>query len=102
MTTFRDLITEREQASDGPTKKDVLTSEEFNVALVSLEADQEIAPHPEPYAVFFYVLEGTGVFTTGDGTVELEHGDALHLEPGEERGILCLDPLTILGIQEAH
>lgn len=102
MDRFRNLPEERIVNPDEPTKADIIDSPEFHVGIVSLAEGQEIPPHPEPYAVFFYVLKGTGVFTGGDGSVELSEGDALHLEHGEVRGIRCTDPLTILGVQEAH
>lgn len=102
MTAFENLVARRESPAGGPTKNDVLATDEFTIGLVSLDETQEIEPHPEPYAVFFFVLEGAGEFTTGEGTVELTDGDALYLEPGERRGIRCTEPLTILGVQQAH
>lgn len=99
---YKDLVQLRDSPSDGPTKRDVLTTDEFTIGLVTLDSEQLIEPHPEPYAVFFYVLEGTGEFTTGEETVDLTDGDALYLESGERRGIRCDDPLTILGVQEPH
>lgn len=99
---YKDLAENRDSPSDGPTKKDVLTTDEFTIGLVTLDAGQVIDPHPEPYAMFFYVLDGAGEFTTSEGTVELTDDDAVYLEPGERRGIQCDEPLTILGVQEAH
>ena len=96
---FQDVAGHRLPPTDGPTKNELLVDGEFNVGVISLDGGQEIEPHPEAYAVFFYVLEGTGVFSTGDGTLELTAGDGLYLDPGERRGIRCLDPLTILGIR---
>lgn len=97
---YKNLAADRDSPTDGPTKKDILTADEFTIGLVSLADGQEIEPHPEPYAVFFYLLEGAGEFTTSEGTVKLTDGDALYLESGERRGIRCTDPLTILGVQE--
>ena len=99
---YKNLVADRAPPTDGPTKKDILAADEFTVGLVSLDKGQEIEPHPEPYAVFFFVLEGAGEFTTSQGTVELTVGDALYLDSGERRGIRCEEPLTILGLQEAH
>jgi quercetin dioxygenase-like cupin family protein len=99
---FKNLVADRDSPTDGPTKKDVLTAEAFTIGLVSLDTGQEIEPHPEPYEVFFFVLEGAGRFTTSDGTVALTGDDALYLESGERRGIQCKESLTILGVQETH
>lgn len=102
MTVYDDLLADRESPTDGPTKNDVVAGDAFTVGLVSLDEGQEIEPHPEPYAVFLLVLEGTGAFTTGEGTVELTAGDVLYHESGERRGIRCTDSLAILGVQDVH
>lgn len=102
MKAFSNLVHERQSNPDEPTKNDIVDSPEFHVGIVTLAEGQEIPPHPEPYAVFFYVLQGAGEFTGRDGSVDLDQGDALHLEHGEPRGIRCTKALTILGIQEAH
>ena len=101
MKPFPNLEAERIPEPDEPKKNDIVDSTGFDVGIVGLERNQEIAPHPEPYAVFFYILEGAGEFTGGDGTVDLEAGDGLYLEPGERRGIRCTEPLSILGIRGA-
>ncbi|MFW5905810.1 MAG: cupin domain-containing protein [archaeon] len=102
MNPFHDLIETYKSNSAEPTKNDVIDSPAFHVGIVTLAAGQEILPHPEPYTVFFYVLEGAGTFTGGDETIELAEGDGLYLDHGERRGIRCSEPLTILGIQGAH
>ncbi len=89
-------------SSEGPVKTDVLTSEKFNVAIVRLEAGQEIPPHPEPYAVFFLVLEGEGVFTSRGGSFVLRKDSGIFIEGGEVRGIRCVEPMTILAVQDGH
>lgn len=89
-------------SSEGPVKTDVLTSEKFNVAVVRLEASQEIPPHPEPYAVFFLVLEGEGVFTSRGGSFVLGEGGGIFIQKGEVRGIRCVERMTILGVQDGH
>ena len=89
-------------SSEKPVKKDVLKSENFNIVRVYLKKDQEIKPHPEPYAVFFLVLEGKGLFTSKEGKFELKKNDGLFIEVNEIRGIKCLENLVILGIQDGH
>ena len=87
---------------DGPVKKDILKSEKFNVVIVCLEKGQRIKPHPEPYAVFFLVLEGSGIFTSKKGTVEMKKNDSLFIKADEIRGIKCLERMIILGVQDGH
>lgn len=101
MTRFNDLASDRPSPADGPTKTDLVSTDGCTVALVGLDAGQAIEPHPEPYAVFFSVLDGAGAFTTDDGTSELTAGDALYLAPGERRGLRCSEALTILAFRES-
>ena len=57
-----EILSFQKFSKEGPAKADILKSEKFNIVLVCLEANQEITPHPEPYAVFFLVLKGRGLF----------------------------------------
>lgn len=86
----------------GVVKKDLLKTVSFNVALICLEAGQEIPPHPEPYAVCFYVIAGKGVFTVGSEQFELASGKMIFAKANETRGIQSKERLTLLGIQDGH
>ena len=88
--------------SIGETKKDLLKTTSFNVVLICLEAGQEIPPHPEQYAVCFYVIAGRGAFTVGDKQFELAIGEMIFAQANEVRGIQSKEKLTLLGIQDAH
>ena len=82
-------------------KKDVFKGKYFNVVVVCLDSGHEIPPHHEPYDVFFYVVSGKGIFTTGEKQWQAEPGSMI-FAPAGIRGIECIEPLTILGIQEPH
>ena len=97
-----DVLSLRNFSEEGPVKTDILKSAKFNIVLVCLETNQEIPPHPEPYGVFFLVLEGEGVFTNSDGSFELRRGSAIFMKKDEIRGIKCLDRMVILGVQDGH
>lgn len=97
-----DLLSLGNFSADGPLKTDILKSEKFNLVLVCLETSHEIPPHPEPYAVFFLVLEGEGVFTSREGSFDLGRGSAIFIEKDEIRGIRCLDRMIVLGVQDGH
>jgi len=86
----------------GLLKKDLLKTRKFNVALICLEAGQEIPPHPEPYSVCFYIINGKGTFTEGIEKFELASGEMIYSQANEERGIQSKERLTLLGIQDAH
>ena len=83
-------------------KKDICKAKWFNIVLVCLESGQEIPSRPEPYDVYFYVIDGSGTFTVGNEQVDLRQGGAIFAPANLERGIRSLERLTILGIQEPH
>jgi len=98
----KNLLSKKEFSSEKPLKKDILKSEKFNIVLVCLKKGQEIKPHPESYSVFFFVLEGRGIFTSEKGRDEMKKDDCLFIKANEIRGIKCLEKLTILGVQDGH
>ena len=83
-------------------KTDLLKTRSFNVVLICLETGQEIPSRPEPYGVCFYVIDGKGVFTVGNEQVELTRGGMIFAPADEARGILSVERLTLLGIQDPH
>jgi len=99
---INDLTSLKEFSSEKPLKKDILKSDKFNVVLVFLDKTQEIKPHPEPYAVFFLVLDGSGLFTTENGSFKLSKGGCIFIPANKVRGIKANERLTILGVQDGH
>lgn len=99
---FRDMLSNREFSPERPIKKDIMASKNFNIVVVCLEEGQEIKPHPEPYAVFFLVLEGNGIFTNSKGSFELCKNSCIHILANEARGIRCLEKMVVLGVQDGH
>ena len=99
---IKNLLAKKEISLDKPVKKDIIKSEMFNIGLVSLKKGQEITPHPEPYAVFFLVLEGSGIFTSEKGKFKMKKNDGLYLKVNEIRGIKCFADLLISGVQDGH
>lgn len=85
----------------GRAKTDLFKGEHFNIVAISLDSGTEIPPHEEPYDVFFYVVSGKGVFTVGDEQWEAETGSWV-FSPRGNRGIQCIERMTILGVQEPH
>ena len=99
---IENLLKKAEFSPENPIKKDIIKSKNFNTVLVYLEKNQEIKPHPEPYAVFFLVLKGTGLFTDKKGTSKLKKNDGLFIEANEIRGIKCLKNMVVLGVVDGH
>ncbi len=83
-------------------KKDLLTTNNFTVALICLETGQEIPPHPEPYGACFYVISGKGIFTVGKEQFELSNGQIICVEADEVRAIRSLERLVLIGIHDSH
>jgi len=85
-----------------PVKKDILKTEWFNVVLICLKAEQEIPPHPEPYAVLFVVLGGEGTITVGTERYEVKPNHVIFAPQGGVRGIAPRTRMSLVGIQQPH
>ena len=83
-------------------KKDLLSTSNFGVGLICLEAGQEIPLHPEPYGACFYVISGKGMFTVGKEQFELSNGEMIFAAAEEVRGILSREKLVLIGIHDPH
>ena len=83
-------------------KKDLLSTNNYTVALICLEAGQEIPAHPEPYGACFYVITGKGKFTIGEETFELSKGQLIYAAADEVRAIQSLEKLVLIGIHDPH
>ncbi|MHA1235843.1 MAG: cupin domain-containing protein [Promethearchaeota archaeon] len=100
---MKDFLSDLKFVSGKPALKRIVKSKKkFNIVRVCLEKGVEIEPHPEPYAVFFLVLEGSGIFTNKAGEFELKKNDFIFIEADEIRGINCLENLIVLGVQDGH
>ncbi len=98
-----DFLKNLEFLSGKPALKRIVKSKKkFNIVRVCLEKGLEIEPHPEPYAVFFLVLEGSGIFTNKAGEFELKKNDFIFIKADEIRGIKCIENLVVLGVQDGH
>lgn len=99
---LENILSQQKFLPDEPVKKDIWLSPNFTTALICLESGLEIEPHPEPYSVFFLILEGRGIITNGEGSIELGPMGSMTIEAGEIRGIKSLERLTLLGIHDPH
>ena len=99
---FGDILSGREFSEENPVKRDIIRSKNFNIVTVCMEKHQEIKPHPEPYAVFFLIIEGRGTFTNSKGSFELGRNSSIFIKANEVRGIKCIEKMTVLGVQDGH
>jgi quercetin dioxygenase-like cupin family protein len=54
---------------------------EMRVALMCLEAGQELKPHKAPLRLMMYCVEGRGVFTIGEEEIEADEKTAIVVDP---------------------
>lgn len=94
------FLTETEFSTGNHEMNNVISSPNFNVVRVCLPKGLDVAPHTEPNATFFLVIEGSGIFTKGDENVELHKNDSIFIKAGEIRGIKCLENLVLLGVRD--
>jgi len=85
----------------GIARRDILKGQHFNARVICLDSGAEIPPRDESYEVLFYVVSGKGVISAGAKHWDVGPGSMVFAPVGS-RGIKCLEPLTILGIQEPH
>lgn len=59
---------------------------EMRVALMCLEAGQELKPHKAPLRLMMYCVEGKGEFIVGDDVVEADEKTAILCDPMVSHG----------------
>jgi quercetin dioxygenase-like cupin family protein len=99
---WENIVSDINLSGEKIVKKDIIKTKYFNIVMVYLGKNQEIPPHPEPYAVFFFVLQGRGKFTKKDELYMLHKDSCIFFESNEIRGIKSHEDLILLGIQEPH
>jgi len=67
---------------------------------ISLKKGLVVEKHAGTHPVFFLILKGRGIFTTGKGDFELIGSDYVSLEQDEPRDIKSLEDLVILGVRD--
>lgn len=74
--------------------------EGYSVMRISLGKGAKIPPHVADHSVFFLVLEGKAIITSGDRKTELGQNQYIALETNTERGIEALEDSVVLGIRD--
>ncbi|MFO0753909.1 MAG: cupin domain-containing protein [Thermodesulfovibrionales bacterium] len=72
LITFHSNRISREMLSDKP---------EMRIALMCLEAGQELTPHKAPLRLMMYCVEGKGTFTVGEETIVADEKTAILCDP---------------------
>jgi quercetin dioxygenase-like cupin family protein len=66
---------------DRISREMIAETPEMRVALMCLEAGQELPPHKAPLRLMMYCVQGKGVFTVGDEEVEADEKTAILCDP---------------------
>jgi len=62
--------------------RDMLSDKpEMRIALMCLEAGQELKPHKAPMRLMMYCVEGKGTFTVGEESVEADEKTCVLCDP---------------------
>ena len=99
---WENIVSDTNLSGEKIVKKDIIKTGIFNIVIVYLGKNQEITPHPEPYAVYFLVLQGSGIFTTKQGKFSLQKDSSIYYAKNELRGIKSNEKLILLGVQDPH
>jgi quercetin dioxygenase-like cupin family protein len=87
-------------SENSPVKTMLLQQEHFELVRIALGKGVNIPPHQGGHAVFFLVLQGRGIFTCGQETVELAQNQYLYIRADETRGIQALEDLVIVAVKD--
>ena len=96
----RNVLDDITYPPDGPGKDLIVGSENFKIMRISLKSGISIPSHEGTHPVFFLVIKGRGIFTTGEGEVELAQNESIYLESTEPRGIKSLEDLIVLAVKD--
>jgi quercetin dioxygenase-like cupin family protein len=66
---------------DRISREMIAETPEMRVALMCLEAGQELPPHKAPLRLMMYCVQGKGVCTVGDEEVEADEKTAILCDP---------------------
>jgi len=99
MKKFENLIDSKGSLEGKINKIDIFKERNIKIVIIKMAKDQKIDPHPENYAVFFFIIQGSAIFTTGNGTYKIIKNEAIYYDPNEIRGIKPLEDSIFLGIQ---
>lgn len=80
------------------SKETIYDSEKARVVLFSLEDGQGVGPHTIPTEVALLVVDGNGVFITGDGEKKVSKGDLLVCKGNEPHGIRAEGRMIVLAV----
>jgi quercetin dioxygenase-like cupin family protein len=91
LITFHPDKISREMLADTP---------EMRVALMCLEAGQELKPHKAPLRLMMYCVEGKGVFAVGEEEIEADEKTAILVDPEVPHGFkACLgERLVVMAV----
>jgi len=98
--TSKNIFENQKFLLDSPAKDLIYKSSNFKIMRISLKKGLVVEKHAGTHPVFFLVLKGRGIFTTGKGDFELAENDYVSLEKDEPRGIKSLEDLVILGVRD--
>ena len=93
-----DLNRLKKFSKDHPVKQILHESQHLRMALLCMEAGQEVPPHAAPSGVMIQVLEGEGEFTLGEEVKRGTDGTIFACQPNVPHGIRARTRLAVLAI----
>ncbi|MHA1138196.1 MAG: hypothetical protein ACTSSE_17085 [Candidatus Thorarchaeota archaeon] len=84
----------------GPNKLPIVQKEGHTIIRISLGKGGKIPPHVANHSVFFLVIKGKAIITSGDKEVELGENEYIALEADQMRGIQALEDSVLLGVRD--
>lgn len=93
-----DLNKLKKFSEEHPVKQILHESDDLRMALLCMEAGQEVPPHAAPSRVIIQVLEGEGEFILGQETARGSAGRIFQCDPDVPHGARALTRLSVLAV----
>ncbi len=87
-------------SDDGPQPQTLLETENSRALIAGLEAGQQIPPHPEGPAIYYF-LEGSGRMTVDEEVLPVGPGAIVITPAGARRGMQAETRLAFLAVRVA-
>ena len=93
-----DALKDAEFSADRPVSKLLYDSDAMRVVVFGLQAGQEIPPHTAPSRVVLHIVQGKGIFVTGQGEQPAYAGAFVITEPDEPHGLKATEKTVMLAV----
>ena len=90
----QDLL--EDAAGSGIWSKTFEKTEKVNAVIMKLSSGEDLSEHTSGFEGIIHVIEGEGIITVGDKTVEAKSGTWIHMPPKTTHSVQAVTDFTFL------